>query len=409
MKGFKMLVILVLLAVGCLSTVTAQVRHISIDSMPFESGALPKITVSITTEQHDLSQLTFYLRQIYQDNIVLEKLDVERRDQDVFVLSGTEKIRDQDAALIVSEYRNAKWLQYSPVGLFPQAVTPSQYQPVAIKTMKSSSVGVSTQATAYASAKTPVSGIPNKPKRCQIPQQPNDTLWQISLRYRKQWGTNVYGAMLAIYQANPSAFYQGKINLLQLGSVLRCPSMEIRSRYQHAAVNKALFDDLVASQHHQPLQVTTAHVATNNSSVTMLSASSSSNVKPINSQQSKSSKLLAAIHETQILPSQLSGKNVAKTGLQADRQDNTCVMDKSPQDTLWRVADRYNRQWNMGVHGAMLAIYDANPNAFAQHKIYLLMSDSRLKCPSSAILKQYQHASKAQMTYEALERTQRQS
>ena len=115
MKSFKVLAVLALLAVDSISTAIAQVSHISIDTIPFESGQSPQLTVNIITDHHDLSRLTFYLRQIYQDNIVLEKLEVEQRDRDVFVLSGTEKIRDQDAALIVSEYRNAKWLQYSPI------------------------------------------------------------------------------------------------------------------------------------------------------------------------------------------------------------------------------------------------------------------------------------------------------
>jgi FimV-like protein len=410
MKSFKVLAILALLAVDSISTVIAQVSHISIDTIPFESGQSPQFTVNVITDHHDLSRLTFYLRQIYQDNIVLEKLEVEQRDRDVFVLSGTEKIRDKDAALIVSEYRNAKWLQYSPVPLFSQAIVQSQYQPVAIKTMKSASVLPTSMLTPISRKASVIPQVVTTQKNlndCQINQLPNDTLWKIAVRYRKQWNSNIYGAMLALYQTNPSAFYQDKISLLQLGHSLSCPSMETLSRYQNVAVDRISFDNLVASQRgkSQGLLAPTLPVPV----LATQSVSMNGSVNDMDSKKSESNALLAAIHETKISPQPLPINNIAKSSIPTYGQDKTCLMDKFPQDTLWRVADRYYRQWQISVYGAMLAIYEANPNAFANGKIYLLMSDSRLQCPSSEMLKQHQNSSKAQITYETLERTHRQS
>ncbi|AZG71824.1 FimV/HubP family polar landmark protein [Shewanella livingstonensis] len=416
MKSFKMLAILALLAVSSVSTVIAEVSHISIDTTPFESGQTPKLTVNIITDHHDLSRLTFYLRQIYRDNIVLEKLTVEQSNSDVFVLSGTEKIRDPDAALIVSEYRNAKWLQYSPVPLFTQAVAQSRYQPVAIKTMKSA-------ATLSTSIPTPINRKPISPvnmaptqavlSNCKIIHLPDDSLWKIAVRYRKQWNSNIYGAMLALYQTNPSAFYQHKISLLQLDSILSCPSIETLSRYQNVMVDRVTFDNLVASQRGQPQQNSSFALAVNSAVTAPEPVTDYDSINPSDNKISESDQLLAAIHKTQILPQLTPVKTLEKTALltkanmQVTEQGKACLMDKYPQDTLWRVADRYYRQWQISVYGAMLAIYDANPNAFADKKIYLLMSDSKLKCPSGVILKQYQSPSKARATYEALERTHR--
>ncbi|HBF48636.1 MAG TPA: hypothetical protein DDW91_20255 [Shewanella frigidimarina] len=214
--------------------------------------------------------------------------------------------------------------------------------------------------------------------------------------------------MLALYQTNPSAFYQDKISLLQLGSSLRCPSMATLLRYQNVAVDKLTFDNLVASQRGKSQVVPMPTLTVPATVIATQPVLSNGSINDMDSKKSESNELLAAIHETKILPQPLPIKNVAKLSLPTYGQDNICVMDKFPQDTLWRVADRYYRQWQISVYGAMLAIYEANPDAFANGKIYLLMSDSRLQCPSGEMLKQHQNSSKAQITYKALERTHRQ-
>jgi FimV-like protein len=416
MRSFKVLAILALLAVDSISTVIAQVSHISIDTIPFESGQSPNLTVQIITDQHDLSRLTFYLRQIYQNNIVLEKLTVERRDGDVFVLNGAEKIHDPDAALVVSEYRNAKWLQYSPVSIFSQAIVQNQHQPVAIKTMKSPSA-LPTSIPKSINTKTIASPqdalMQKRVDQCQITLLADDTLWKIAVRYRKQWNTNLYGAMLALYQTNPSAFHQNNISLLKVGSSLRCPSVETLSYYQDIAVDKVIFDNLVATQGGQSQVEPTPVLPVSTWIVTTQPVPTNGSINSIDRKTSESNQQLAIIDKTQIVPQPTPVNKVAKTSapakkdMQTDGQDKICVIDKSPQDTLWRVADRYYRQWQISVFGAMLAIYDANPNAFADDKIYLLMADSRLKCPSRVILNQYQNSSEAQVTYEALARRHR--
>ncbi|WP_445947022.1 FimV/HubP family polar landmark protein, partial [Shewanella sp.] len=86
-----------------------------------------------------------------------------------------------------------------------------------------------------------------------------------------------------------------------------------------------------------------------------------------------------------------------------------CAIDKQAEDSLWRVAVRNHQQLNTNVYGAMLAIYESNPDAFFKHKIYLLMAESQLSCPSQKVLQQYQDAVKDKLTYEALERKQRRS
>lgn len=418
MKGVKMLAIMALLAVGYIPAATAEVSHISIDTAAFEQGQLPTLTVNVVTEHHDLSRLTFYLRQIYQDNIVLEKLDVQRQGDDVFVLTGKEQLRDPDSALIVSEFRNAKWQQYSPVPLFNQAVLASTHQPVAIKKMKLPTSSIAAQQVTDSSvsapqvteinrvvASTPVLAATQELlEGCNILKQPNDSLWKIAVRYRKQWGSNIYGAMLALYEANPQAFYQNKISLLQLDSSLRCPPANILVKYQNVDVDRVTFDDLVTYQQ------------THTSAIVQAPKLAVPKIVP---QITPAKAVVSSVDHTQI-DTEITTKNsinvtdvaevvanTAKVEVLDNQNAQQCSIDKRQDDNLWRVAVRNHQQLNTNVYGAMLAIYHANPNAFFKQKIYLLMADSRLVCPSNKVLQQYQNADKDRLTYEAFERKQR--
>ncbi|MCT8988008.1 FimV/HubP family polar landmark protein [Shewanella phaeophyticola] len=426
MKGVKLLVILALMAVGQVSAVVAEVSHISIDTAAFERGKLPTLTVNVVTEHHDLSRLTFYLRQIYQDNIVLEKLDVERQGNDVFLLNGKEQLRDPDAALIVSEYRNAKWQQYSPVPLFSPVLQVSNHHPVAIKKMKlpSSSIPASTATVSRVVDSTPVLAQTQELlEGCNILKQSDDSLWKIAVRYRKQWNSNIYGAMLALYESNPQAFYQGNINMLQLDSSLRCPPADILVKYQNVKADRITFDNLVASQQGQ----TDTVVSKAPSLPTAITDTTGNALAPATEPT-----LLANTHDiapvennTQIVIADSISDNIVDTSIDTnvsvdsdEMADTTgemalsdlspCVIDKRPEDNLWRVAVRNQKQLHTNVYGTMLAIFDANPQAFVNNKIYLLMADSVLICPSEAILQQYQDATKDRLAYEAFEQQQRQ-
>lgn len=48
----------------------------------------------------------------------------------------------------------------------------------------------------------------------------NETLWRISNRYAVEWQVSVYGAMLAIHDANPKAFFKNRINALKKDATL---------------------------------------------------------------------------------------------------------------------------------------------------------------------------------------------
>lgn len=66
-----------------------------------------------------------------------------------------------------------------------------------------------------------------------------------------------------------------------------------------------------------------------------------------------------------------------------------CTLPYTHGDSLWRIASHYAPSWQVNVYGAMLAIYNTNPKAFAGGDIQGLMQGARLICPTGRELSQY--------------------
>lgn len=78
--------------------------------------------------------------------------------------------------------------------------------------------------TAYASTST----TPNRQRTVQV--GPRDTLWSIARATRPNDGITIKQAMLAIRDANPSAFPSGNINEMEMGVRLTIPSIQAMKR-----------------------------------------------------------------------------------------------------------------------------------------------------------------------------------
>lgn len=66
-----------------------------------------------------------------------------------------------------------------------------------------------------------------------------------------------------------------------------------------------------------------------------------------------------------------------------------CVLPYTQGETLWRIASHYALSWQINVYGAMLAIYNTNPKAFADEDVQGLMKGAVLICPTGKELSQY--------------------
>jgi len=71
-----------------------------------------------------------------------------------------------------------------------------------------------------------------------------DTLWEIALRVRPDRSLSVQQTVVAIYRANPDAFYRGNINNLSKGKVLQIPDAEtIRNVPKRAALQDVVLQN----------------------------------------------------------------------------------------------------------------------------------------------------------------------
>jgi hypothetical protein len=66
--------------------------------------------------------------------------------------------------------------------------------------------------------------------------------------------------------------------------------------------------------------------------------------------------------------------------------DSKCSLIRFPKETLWGLASRYSKQWNVDIYSTIIAIYTQNKNQFSKRHIKLLKDDSVLTCPNKSIM-----------------------
>ncbi|WP_285163464.1 FimV/HubP family polar landmark protein [Shewanella goraebulensis] len=246
----------------------AALSHISINSRQFDVGQHPKIKLNIVAGKNDLSRISLHLRQKNGSEEVVEELMVQSISGYMLFAIGVDDVRDPNAKLIVNEYKGNSWRQYAVLSVFdapfikvtdktevkidsrhqlkkvapiPNTGGKAQQTTAVEKTPNSSSVSAS---SASSTLSTQTLSTPIVNEGCTIERDRSDTLWRIASRYHKQWQTNVYGAMLAIYDANPKAFSKQKIHLIRQDVTLMCPSQSQLNQYVNKIDDKAKFEGL---------------------------------------------------------------------------------------------------------------------------------------------------------------------
>lgn len=268
----------------CSASSMAQVSHVSINSMMFELGTYPKMRLNVITENQDITRLEFVLRQSGSE----EKLMAQELNRFLVLLTGVEDVKDPKAQLVVREYRVDRWYEVKNIPLFAEpaavankstsvtsatisqgvksadlsskvmlnkvdivttepmaspAVSPSNLTPMT-ESIDPESI-VTTGFTFSKDEPAPVSNDQPKmvsTKECSLNYVSSETLWRIANRYASEWNVSVYGAMLAIYDANPKAFSKNKINALRGDVTLYCPSTSLLAQYPDAKEAKAIFE-----------------------------------------------------------------------------------------------------------------------------------------------------------------------
>ncbi|MGI2170274.1 FimV/HubP family polar landmark protein [Shewanella sp. MF05960] len=246
----------------------AQVNHVSINSRQSELNQQPRLKLNVVAQNDDLSQLSFYIRQQVDGDMQQQRLSIQPINRFLVQLNGKKLVTDRYAQLVITENQQNKAVLLAVLALFDaplsftsaafieaQPLPSSSNQPtkaprpveadvtnhVAVTVVKNNAV----KAVKTNTVSEPVLQ-PRTSDNCQIVKDNSDTLWRIADRYKEQWNTSVYGAMLAIFEANMLAFSKQKIHLLLKDALLVCPSTEILAQYDNKAVDKKVFEVIEA-------------------------------------------------------------------------------------------------------------------------------------------------------------------
>ena len=240
----KKIIILALVTLALFSTtVIAEVSHVSINQRLFELGGYPKLKVNIVSSHKNPNKVQFFLRQ----SVGEERLVAKSLNSFSLLVSGVEDVVDNEAVLVVKEHRINRWREVSVLSIFDGGSVNSQTGeeiastplPVnAQQPVKSSKEIASTRTASTAMVTVKVKD------NCNIDFNGSETLWRIGLRQSNVWGISTYGAMLAIFDANPRAFRKDSINGLRADAQLQCPSQATLDKYSDAVAAEELYDSM---------------------------------------------------------------------------------------------------------------------------------------------------------------------
>lgn len=337
-----------LFALVC-SAVQAQVSHVSINSRMFELGAYPKMRVNVISDSQDMTRLEFALHQSTGE----EKLMVEQLNRFLVLLTGVEDVTDPKARLLVREYRVDRWYEVKNLPLFDNtsSATSSVSQAKTAVVKSSKAAKAETSQLAASSAKSDKTTV----KSTKVVQEVNLVTAE----------ADVAPVIVAAVTANVAA---------PRASGFTFP--EDKPDAKASSASSLSTEPSIAKPSTEP---------------------SAAQVSSANADMAKADKSINGIDVSEAKTAEVT-KIASSTNANAT-SSGECMLDYH-NETLWRIANRYALEWQVSVYGAMLAIHDANPKAFAKNRINALKKDATLTCPSAEILARYPDAQAAKASFE---------
>ena len=338
-----------LFALVCSAAVQAQVSHVSINNRMFELGAYPKMRVNVISDSQDMTRLEFALHQSTGE----EKLMVEQLNRFLILLTGVEDVTDPKARLLVREYRVDRWYEVKNLPLFDNtsSATSSVSQAKTAVVKSSKAAKAETSQLAASSAKSDKTTV----KSTKVVQEVNLVTAE----------ADVAPVIVAAVTANVAA---------PRASGFTFP--EDKPDAKASSASSLSTEPSIAKPSTEP---------------------SAAQVSSANADMAKADKSINGIDVSEAKTAEVT-KIASSTNANAT-SSGECMLDYH-NETLWRIANRYALEWQVSVYGAMLAIHDANPKAFAKNRINALKKDATLTCPSAEILARYPNAQAAKASFE---------
>ena len=263
-KSMMSAVIMVFILAIFSANVIAEVSHVSINSRQFELNEQPKLKLNLIAKKVEITDLAFHIKHIEAGEPVTQVLVLHSINDYLLQVIGTQVVTDPKATLLVLQLKEGQWLMLDELSIFdsPYSLNKTDFaHPVApasalqrqsIQNVASSKTKVVNQPpvskTEVSSNNQPTSPqmMPKVPDNCVIKKSSTDTLWKIASRYAEAWNTNVYGAMLAIFEANMLAFSNQRIHILKAEATLVCPSQAVLAEYADKKTDKKVFEIIEA-------------------------------------------------------------------------------------------------------------------------------------------------------------------
>ncbi|MCG9730309.1 hypothetical protein L1D44_10650 [Shewanella sp. Isolate13] len=235
-------VILALAGLMMLTTAHAQVSHVSINERQFEFGQHPNLKVNIVSSHNNLKKVQFSILQSSGE----ERLIAKPLTNFMVLVTGIDDVVDKNAVLVVKEYRVNRWHQVKVLNLFKANRASAEMDAYETASHLLATTGRGSNESLSASkGGIRVSGadvLVSRLDDCQIEFDGKETLWRVANRQAKRWGISPYGAMLAIFEANPKEFNRQSIHGLKSEAKLECPSMTTLEKYADAKAAEKQFD-----------------------------------------------------------------------------------------------------------------------------------------------------------------------
>ncbi|MCL1139298.1 FimV/HubP family polar landmark protein [Shewanella pneumatophori] len=244
-------IIFALAGIFMLTSAHAQVSHVSINKRLFELGQHPSLKLNLVSSHNSLKKVQFSVRQADGE----ERLLSEPITGFMVQVSGIDDVTDKNAVLVVKEYRINRWYQVKVISLFnedmPESAMDRHYTadrltPIKQGTQVSNAVLADNKlavALGWTEDPKPLKSIApvTEPQDCQLAFNGKESLWRVANRQLSAWKVSPYGAMLAIFEANPSAFNRQSIHGLKADAILRCPTPAILEKYRDSEASEQQF------------------------------------------------------------------------------------------------------------------------------------------------------------------------
>lgn len=238
-----------LLMSGLSTLVFATALHISVyeaDSTVevAENGALEIRLNFQSNNVNDFENIRIYFVQGKQK----EKMEVKRINDHMLMASIDNIKSNGQANLLVKYFYNNQWSDFKELDInlvdFPEKYfeNKSLNNVVAPKVndvmlAKDESIALangividSGSIVFYRNLSSELASSNQEKSNCVI-NYSGETLWSLSIKYSREWEHDLYSTILAIYYANPHAFYRKNINKIRSDARLFCPTLEMLTQF----------------------------------------------------------------------------------------------------------------------------------------------------------------------------------